>query len=512
MQHIPPILRRPLPVMAKLYRDRRGAAAVILAIALSGIVGFAGLGSEVAAWYYTTRSMQGAADSAVATAAAELASATSSGSTPTLDQLTNAGRAVASTFNFRNGTSNTTVTVNNPPATTTNLTACTTPFTSFNCYVEVIISQPQTPLLSAVFMSTGPTITARAVAKANMNVTDTGCVVTLNRTASRALQNSGSGALTFTACALYDNSNASDALYQGGSGSITTQGAYVVGGSSGAITATDGIKTGVNPTNDPYAWVPSPSGYTTNGTCGYGSANGQGLDKLFGNNYNGTSKITVDTSNNRTIINPTGCTIFGLGGGNKDLQLTNSQTLILCPGTYVFDNANFTMVGQTTLLAPPQAGPTPPATNPPMSSTICPGNTTGGVTIIYSNSTGGSPGVPAISAGANVNLTAPTTGIYKGVAVFGDRLTCSGNGNNSLNGSSNACIPSMEGQGTQNVTGAVYFPKQTVRYQGGASSGGAQCTQLVSDQINFTGGSTFNSDCSSAGTRTISYTNGSLVM
>ena len=263
MQRIPPILRRPLPVLAKLYRDRRGAAAVILAIALSGIVGFAGLGSEVAAWYYITRSMQGAADSAVATAAAELASATSSGSTVTGDQLTSAARSVASTFNFRNGTSSTTVTVNNPPATTTNLTACTSPFTSFNCYVELIISQPQTPLLSAVFMSTGPTITARAVAKANMNVTDQGCVVTLNRTASRALQNSGSGALTFTACALYDNSNATDALYQGGSGQITTQAAYVVGGSSGAITATDGITTGVNPTNDPYAWVPSPTGYSS---------------------------------------------------------------------------------------------------------------------------------------------------------------------------------------------------------------------------------------------------------
>src|SRR5438045_5623447 len=109
-------------------------------------------------------------------------------------------------------------------------------------------------------MSSGPTLSTRAVALAKLDATDTGCVVTLNRTASRALQNTGSGALTFTACALYDNSNASsDALYQGGSGSITTQAAYVVGGSSGAITATDGIHTGMNPTNDPYAWAPSPS-------------------------------------------------------------------------------------------------------------------------------------------------------------------------------------------------------------------------------------------------------------
>jgi Flp pilus assembly protein TadG len=281
MRTILSILNRPLPVVAKLFRDRRGAAAVLLAVALSAIVGFAGLGSEVAGWYYTTRSMQGAADSAASTAAAALASATSTGSTITGDQLRNAARSVTATFNFTNGTGSTTVTVNNPPATTTNLTGCSTPFTGFNCYVEVLISQPQTALLSAVFMSTGPTISARAVALANTTATDVGCVVTLNKTASRAMQNSGSGALTFTGCALYDNSSASDALYQGGSGSITTQAAYVVGNSSGSITATDGIHTGMNPTNDPYAWVPSPSAPATTGSCGTGGANGQGLDSCF---------------------------------------------------------------------------------------------------------------------------------------------------------------------------------------------------------------------------------------
>ena len=70
----------------------------------------------------------------------------------------------------------------------------------------------------------------------------------------------------------------------------------------------------------------------------------------------------------------------------------------------------------------------------------------------------------------------------------------------------------MQGGGTQNITGAIYFPKSTISYSGGASTGGAQCTQLVADKITFTGGSTFNSNCSSVGTRTISYTNGSLVM
>lgn len=507
MRKIPPIVKRPLPVIGRLARDRRGATAVLLALALSGIVGFAGLGSEVASWYFTTRAMQSAVDSAAESAAAALAAAQVSSGTsqcPTSGNFCqDIARAVSATYNFANGTASTTVTVHNPPATTTNLTTCSSPFTSFNCYVEVVISQPQTALLSALFMSTGPTITSRAVAFANVTAVDTGCVMTLNKTASQALQNSGSGNLQFNNCALYDNSNSATALYVGGSGSITAQAAYIVGNTQSTVTTTDGVHTGMNPALDPYANVASPSGYSTSGTCGYGNGPSQSLNKLFGtNNFNGPSAITENTTSNVTIINPTGCTYFGLGG-NQDLHLTNTQTLVLCPGTYVFDTTNLIMDGQSTLLAPP-TGTT--------LSTDCPGNTSGGVTIIFSNSSGGSPGIPSIGAGANVTMTAPTSGTYSGIAMFGDRLTCSGNGNNSLNGSGQACTPSMTGGGTQNVTGAIYFPKETVKYSGGASTGGSNCTQLIADQINFTGGSTFSSSCASAGTKTIDLTNGTLVM
>jgi hypothetical protein len=506
------IPKRPLRAIRRLVHDRRGAAAILLAMALSGIVGFAGLGTEVAAWYFTTRSMQSAASAAAASAAAELAAATVSGSTISNDQLQHTGRAVSAMLNFSNGISSTTVAVNHAPLTTTGLDSskCDSRLTTssaYGCYVEVVIQQPQTPLLSSLFMSTGPTITTRAVGWANTAAAGTGCVMALNRTASRALQNSGSGALTFNNCSLYDNSNASDALYVGGSGSIHAQSAYVVGGISGSITTTDtnGTHTGVNPAADPYSTAPSPSGYSASGNCGYGSGNGQALDKLFGNNYNGTTKITVNTATNITVTNPTGCSIFGLGG-NHDLHMTNTETLVLCPGVYVFDAANLIMDGQSTLIAPPTA-----TTNPAISA-ACVGDLTGGVTIIFSNSSGGSPGIPNISAGANVTITAPTSGTYSGIAMFGDRLTCSGNGNNSLNGQSNACIPSIQGGGTQNITGAIYFPTQTVTYAGGSSTGGATCTQLIADQISFTGGSTFNSNCASAGTQTLNLTNGTLVM
>jgi len=155
------------------------------------------------------------------------------------------------------------------------------------------------------------------------------------------------------------------------------------------------------------------------------------------------------------------------------------------------------MAGQSTLLAPPSA------TSNPTISAACVGDLTGGVTIVFANTTG-NPGAPNISGGATINMTAPTTGATAGIAMFQQRTTCTGNGNG-------GCPASLTGGGTQNVTGAIYFPNSQVSYAGGSSTG-SQCTQIVADTINFTGGSTFNSNCASAGTQTINLTNGSLVM
>src|SRR5438876_320715 len=92
---IPP---RAPSLAARLLRDRRGATAVMLAIALTGIIGFAGLGTEVAAWYFTKSAMQGAADFAATSSAAQLAAGAIAGSAPTSTQLTDTGRSVAAKF------------------------------------------------------------------------------------------------------------------------------------------------------------------------------------------------------------------------------------------------------------------------------------------------------------------------------------------------------------------------------------------------------------------------------
>src|SRR5205814_9991855 len=94
-----------------------------------------------------------------------------------------------------------------------------------------------------------------------------------------------------------------------------------------------------------------------------------------------------------------------------------------------------------------------------------------------------------------------------GIAIFQQRTTCTTNGNG--NG---GCPASLQGGGNQNINGAIYFPNNAISSQGGSSTAGYQCTQLIADTITFTGGSTFSSNCTSSGTQTISATNGTLVM
>ena len=123
------------------------------------------------------------------------------------------------------------------------------------------------------------------------------------------------------------------------------------------------------------------------------------------------------------------------------------------------------------------------------------------MTIVLANDvSGGAPADVKINGNFNVNLTAPTTGPTAGIALFQDRVSCA------------SCSNSVNGGSSQSITGVIYFPSNSITYAGGASTGGPVCTKLVAKTISFKGNSTFNTNCSSSGTGTISYTNGRLVM
>jgi hypothetical protein len=94
-----------------------------------------------------------------------------------------------------------------------------------------------------------------------------------------------------------------------------------------------------------------------------------------------------------------------------------------------------------------------------------------------------------MNGNATVNLSAATSGPYAGVLWFGDRTQA-------------YAVQQINGNSTSSMTGAIYFPSQEVDFQGNFS-GANGCMQIVADTINYTGNSTFSTDCTAYGMSTI---------
>jgi len=89
-----------------------------------------------------------------------------------------------------------------------------------------------------------------------------------------------------------------------------------------------------------------------------------------------------------------------------------------------------------------------------------------------------------INGNATLDLSAPTTGPYAGMLIFGDRDS---GGTTVLNGTA-----------ASRLTGAIYMPKRTVRYLGNYS-GNDGCTQVVANRIEWSGSTTVAVNCSKYG-------------
>ena len=328
-------------LLKRFARDQSGSYAIIIALLMPVLVGTAGLGTEVAWWFYKHKNMMSAADSAAVSAA-----------TAGTNFATEAN-AITTFYGYANGIGNVTVTVNQPPSTGS--------FTSSSQAVEVIITQPQARLMSALFGSGAVPVTARAVALGNVG---TGCVLALDPTANPAVTVKGSTQLNLINCNLYDDSNASSALNVSGSATISAAMVGVVGGVSGtsSITATNGIRTGIRAIADPYA------------------------------NVTPTMPTWCDYSNK---FNVKGTTTLSPGSYCGDISVAAGATLTLNPGIYYFNGANLSVAGNATI-------------------------TGTGVTLVFTGS-GGNWGSATIGSNANVSLTAPTSGTTAGIAIYGDR-------------------------------------------------------------------------------------------
>ncbi len=232
-----------LSFLRRFRGDRRGASVLVFALTLPIMIGFLGLGSEVAYWYVNQRTMQTAADFGAFSAAVDLRGgkldsyAMVEGKSEALDNGADAATD--------------TVTVNIPPlsgAITTSDAA------------EVIIVRSLPRLFSAIFVDEPMSITARGVAQYSAG--NSACFVALRRSADFAVDISGSADIILHGCDVQSNSSSADAARITGSATLTTGCISAAGGisASAGLTLTDCSvpDEGAALSLDPYESLPMP--------------------------------------------------------------------------------------------------------------------------------------------------------------------------------------------------------------------------------------------------------------
>ena len=85
-------------LLKRFVRDESGAYAIVAALLMPVLIGTAGLGTEVAWWYFKHKNMQSAADSGAVSAATD--------GTTDLTILTNQANSVTASYGYANGVNN----------------------------------------------------------------------------------------------------------------------------------------------------------------------------------------------------------------------------------------------------------------------------------------------------------------------------------------------------------------------------------------------------------------------
>jgi hypothetical protein len=420
-----------LGLVSGILKDQRGVIMIMFALLLPILVGVIGLGVEVGSWYYAKRNLQSAADGAAVAALFEVRSGSDA------DTILDKAKEEA-TANGWDETAGDTLTAVSPPTSGS--------FVDDTLAVEVNVTKSIDLLFASIFLSNAVTANSRAVAR--LQASSEACILALNDSADEALNFSGNTSVTLTGCAIAANSSSDTAIDGNGNFDVTADCASTVGNTeleSPDLTLTDctSTVTGALAIDDPYEDLPSP---TIDASC---------LEDGF-TNQNG----------NVTVSPGRYCNGFGANGG----------TITFESGTYVIDEGDFNVNGNATIVE--EAGGT-------------------GVTIILTDSSGGDdPGrINNINGGAEITLSAPTTGDYAGVLFYQEK-TAQSSDTNVINGGADITLQ-----------GAIYFPKENVTITGNSSLS-AGCIQIIADTVSFSGDATLQNNCDSAGTSPITINQG----
>jgi hypothetical protein len=443
-------------VMRRLLRDQRGATAVLVAISLPILLAIAGLGVDAGWWYTIKRQNQSGADAAALSAAYEVIA----GNTSVTNNLVPAATQAATQNGYGGGA----LSGVSPGANG----SCTDPGTSFVCYaysdasfsgVEVVLRQKQNSWLANFGSLASLTIANRAVAEVSQ--LPPGCLLALNPTAADAINLAGNPTIDAPTCTVVSDSDSSSAVHLQGSATleaatIVTPGEVSFTGNAYTLTLTDPAQVGANSVPDPYASTLTHANLLSDGLSTAPACSSSTVKGVL--TYSST-------------VTP-GCVIAG------GLDIKNS-TVNLGPGTYWLEG-NLTLENGS--------GAT-------LECTSCSNGGAGVTLILTAPSGGGTVGTATLGSNADLDLNAPNTGPFAGMVLIQDS-----NGLPAGDSLPNPDDFSMQANGTETLSGLVYFPDAAVTFQGTPFASGPQCLVLVANTIGLQGNpSLATNGCSSLG-------------
>lgn len=342
-----------LPSIYRFVRSRRGNVAIVTGLLAPALVGFAGIGTETAYWYFRQRNLQSATDIAAYDGALALRGGAHQ------EAITTGATADADKNGWRSSIG--TIEVNTPPSSGAH---------QDNQSVEVILTENEPRYFSALFARDSVPISTRAVA--TYQSLGNACMLGLNKSQAKTVQFWGNASARFEGCNIVSDSAASDSFAVGGSANVTTPCASAVGGSYVTsvlhLTECTTVTTSAAYTPDPYATVPQPSvGSCFSGTLPTTLSPGTYCGGMsFGNKTytmnpgvyvinGGTLKVNANTVLNGTGVMfylTNGATLSINGGAKIDIAAATTGTYqgILFFGDRSMPSAKQTINGDATSL------------------------------------------------------------------------------------------------------------------------------------------------------------------
>lgn len=427
--------------LGPFFHDRRGVAVLLVALALPALIGTMGFAAETSYWYMHQRAMQNAADAAAVAAAT---AGTVNGSSAYQPEA----NAVAARFGFTNGSGNITVTATNPSTATNCATGCYT--------VKV---QDQVPLLLSkvickYYKGTGTfcndsgltTLSASSVATVWGG---SYCITALNGNVTQDFDTNGAPKANLAGCDVMANAGAN---CNGHNLGAPIGDAHDTNSGCGIVQ-----ESGVPTLADPYSGLASniPSN-----TCssypqeknGLPASNKWSGSYTAGSTWNGISPTSIN-----------GVSYYIVCG---DQQLTNNTT-ISGNAVLVIENGMLDTYGNT-LQTASGSGLTIVFTGNPTNAT-------------YQHMPCDTSKSPNCSGNGTLDIAAPTSGPWSGMAIYQDPNLVDSGGNLDVTAAGNSP--------TWDISGMVYLPHSNVTLSGavGKSDTGASCFGMMVGTLTING-------------------------